>query len=48
MTAKETINTPNPSPTDSESHVGAGLLAKASSQSTSSLNDTSPSRASRI
>ncbi|MDQ0122809.1 zinc transport system ATP-binding protein [Pseudomonas lini] len=39
MTAKETL---------SESPVGAGLLAKASSQSTSSLNEIPHSRAGRI
>ena len=40
MTAKETISSSNP-----ESPVGASLLAKASSQSTSLLNDTTQSRA---
>jgi hypothetical protein len=41
MTAKET----HPILTDSASPVGASLLAKASHQSTSSLNDTVLSRA---
>jgi zinc transport system ATP-binding protein len=39
MTSKETI------PGDAQSAVGASLLAKASSQATSSLNDTAQSRA---
>jgi len=43
MTSKETLTTPS-----AEYPVGAGLLAKASSQSTSPLNDTPHSRASPL
>ena len=48
MTAKETISTRPSGPADTESAVGASLLAKAVGQSTSLPNDTPQSRASRI
>ncbi|MCP2020117.1 metal ABC transporter ATP-binding protein [Pseudomonas laurylsulfatiphila] len=48
MTAKEIISAQNPVPSDSESIVGAGLLAKAVDQSASLPNDTPHSRASPL